>query len=517
MRVRVARKAGFCWGVRRAMDATLETHARFGHQGTVSTLGPLIHNPQALDHLARRGVQETSVGTAMEEGAVIIRAHGIPLEDYRLLVERKKRGSLRITNATCPEVARVHSIIQRHAAKDGFTIILGQVEHAEVVAHCSYAASRCAVIESLEEARVLPDACLDGALVVAQTTFSISDFGAITNYLRTRSDNLSIRDTICPDTFLRQREAADLVRAVEFVVVVGGRSSNNTRHLVEVARQANKPFQWVECAEELDLEPLKGHGEVAVLAGASTPTWTVDEVVEALEQAGHPSRWRAAWRGSQTLQVPIVFGIGLLALSLHHMLGWQSWAGTLLPSAFHLSLCALLPYLDPLGLDSRGKVQAHFLQRNRSLFMIISAVAGATALWAAAVLGPKVIAGTLALAALGLSYLRIRPSNRWGWIRNVPAIRDLGQALSPAFLTILLPRIQGQAASPLRTTATFLICFCPLFAVHALRHLKAFGEDRILGYEILPMAVGSRATRWVAYASATIALGTWATGIRFGW
>ena len=251
MKVIVAKTAGFCWGVRRAMDAVLEASARSG-RGSVQTLGPLIHNPQALELINRRGVAVADHPDAVKDGTVVIRAHGIPIQDLRGLKERARRGELSIVNATCPEVAKVHSKIKKWSPKGYYVIILGTHGHAESVAHQSFAEHGSAIVANLEEARALPDAVLEKALVVAQTTFTVKDFQAISDHIRSRSGACIVENTICEDTWMRQEEARELARTVDFVVVVGGRASSNTKHLAELAVRYGKPVQYVETAAELE-------------------------------------------------------------------------------------------------------------------------------------------------------------------------------------------------------------------------------------------------------------------------
>ena len=478
------------------MDAALESSARFAHQGPVQTLGPLIHNPQALDHLARRGVQEAASTHDLQDGTVIIRAHGVPLEDLRTLSNRRRRNEIRITNGTCPEVARVQSLIRRQAARGGFTIILGQPTHAEVVAHRSFATAGCAIIETPEEARTLFLVSLKGGLVVAQTTFSVAEYEVITSILRERFPDLTLRNTICPDTTLRQEEARKLAQTVDAVVVVGGRTSNNTRHLVEIVREAKKPVQWVECAEELDLETLRGMANIGVLAGASTPTWTVDEVVEALEQAGRRSWLRIAKRILWTLQLPIALGLGLMTMLLHHLMGWSTgWTVPWLPVAFSVSLCAILPYADPLGLGAKGRVQEAFLERNRRWFLGLGWFLELSALVAAAAQGRWVALGTAVLCTLAISYQRFSVPSI---LRRMPGLKDLAPAFAPALLAVGFPWLQGLRTKPGSALIAFSVMFFCALSLHGLRHLRAFHEDRILGREILPVAIGSRATQWLA-------------------
>ena len=149
MKVIVAKTAGFCWGVKRAMDAVLEASAH-GERGTVQTLGPLIHNPQALDLIGQRGVAVAEAPAQVQAGTVVIRAHGIPIQDLRGLKERQAQGELNLVNATCPEVAKVHSRIKKYSPKGYFTVILGSHGHAESVAHRSFAESGSRLVANLE-------------------------------------------------------------------------------------------------------------------------------------------------------------------------------------------------------------------------------------------------------------------------------------------------------------------------------------------------------------------------------
>jgi len=261
MKVIVAKTAGFCWGVRRAMDAVLEASTR-SHAGPVQTLGPLIHNPQALELIGRRGVSVAAAPEDVKNGSVVIRAHGIPIQSLRGLKERQAKGELAIVNATCPEVAKVHSKIKKWSPKGYFTVILGTHGHAESVAHQSFAESGSAIVANMGEARALQDEQLAKVLIVAQTTFTVKDFEEISGYLRTRSRDCITENTICEDTWTRQEEARNLAMTVDSVIVVGGKASSNTKHLAELATHFGKPVQYVETASELDLAALPAAGTV---------------------------------------------------------------------------------------------------------------------------------------------------------------------------------------------------------------------------------------------------------------
>jgi len=502
MNILVAKHAGFCWGVRRAMDAALEASARFGDQGPVQTMGPLIHNPQALEHLSWRGVVEVDPTYEIQQGSVVVRAHGIPQEEWRQLKAHKRQGRLRLSNATCPEVSKVHALIKRYSAKGYFTIILGSEDHAEVIAHRSYASHGHAIVPNLEAAQALPDASLQQALVVAQTTFQVQDFHAIARHFKSRSQGILIKNTICSDTWERQDEARTVASSVDAVIVVGGHQSNNTKHLVEVARSLGKPVQHVESTADLDLEPLKACASIGVLSGASTPNWTVDEVVEALAQARQRRVFlRDLGQLSRILHLPLALGSGLLALALHHRWGWPTHvAGFLLPVTALVGLCALLPYQEPMGLGIKGQVREAFLNRHRKSIQTLGSLGILMALACAATMGLRVWVGTslfvtLALFSPGLPRLK-----------RSSGLKDLSQALAPALLAVGLPGLPFPVQH-LGFWLAFLGVFLLALAAHTFRHLREFQEDRILGREILPVALGLKAARVVAVASSLWGVG----------
>jgi len=487
------------------MDTALEASARFGHCEPVHTLGPLIHNPQALDQLSRRGIREVDQVSEVHHGSIVIRAHGVPLEDLNLLADRRRRREVRIQNGTCPEVARVQSMIRRHALRGGFVIILGQPKHAEILAHRSFATQGCAVIQTCAEADALPDEVLSGALVVAQTTFSVTEFEVLSEGLRTRCPSIRIRRTICPDTFLRQQEARSLAATSDAVVVVGGKASNNTRHLVETAREVCSKVHWVESADELAHLDFHHAKEVAVLAGASTPNWTVEETVETLEAQGEPLRIRWLLRFLQTLHLPEGVLFGALAAWLQQRLGWPgAWAGFWLTMSFLVALSSFAPYFDPLGLDVKGQVQGRFYRKHRfllwgtgGLFAFLS-LGAATAFGLVAMIS-TFISGAVILGGHRLSSLR--------FTRLLPASKDIGLSLLPVWLGIGVPMLHDNAAaSPEAGLAAFAL-FSFALSLHALRHLRAFREDRVLGREILSVAIGSQATKWVAVGLTVASLG----------
>lgn len=275
MNVVIARSAGFCMGVAlalRKLDQALRDHPG----RTVATLGPIIHNPQVLERYQALGVAVATTVADIPEGAVVlVRAHGVP----RPVAETLSRRGHTVVDATCPKVKKAQLLIARHCEAALPLLLFGEPDHPEVQGLMSHAA-QATVFQSLEELTRWP--LPTGPVVLAaQTTQDRAEFSRIAAWLGQRVAGLTVLDTICDATKLRQDEIRQLAGQVDAVVVVGGRSSGNTRRLVQIAAESGRPTWHVETAAELPPE-LGHHGCVGVTAGASTPAWIIDEVVTAL-------------------------------------------------------------------------------------------------------------------------------------------------------------------------------------------------------------------------------------------
>ena len=508
MKIVVAKTAGFCWGVRRAMDAVLEASAR--NRGRVQTLGPLIHNPQALELIGKRGVSVAGTPAEVQSGTVVIRAHGIPIQDLRGLKERQRQGELTVVNATCPEVAKVHSCIKRHSPKGYFTVILGTHGHAESVAHQSFAAHGSVIVSGMDEARALTDAQLEKALVVAQTTFTLKDFQEITEYLGTRARDLIVENTICNDTWTRQQEAKRVAESVDYVIVVGGKNSSNTKHLAELARHYGKPVQFVETASELDLGALGGYGTVGILAGASTPTWLVEEVVDLLEQQGSgPSRFTRFVKAAFGSPFFLSVGAAVMTIGVHHWLGLPpTWQYPLVTGAYVMAMFLLNPYLDPLGLGAKGPARAHLLERNRTALIATGVACLAGALIPAATLGLGSLLMVTLASALGLTYKRgLRFGRAHLRLQAIPASKDLLVALALAIIAAVVPLWHHNWIWDRRAWAGVLLVAALVFARSTIHNLLDMQHDQVMGRETLPIVVGRRAAKGVLLGVLGVALG----------
>lgn len=281
MSVFLAKTAGFCMGVKRAVDTVLDI-ARHKGSEKIYTYGPLIHNPQTVEFLRERGIipikDIEALSASDQNAAIVIRAHGISPS------ERKKirNKGLRIIDATCPKVTHVQAIIRQHAAKDYNILIIGDGDHPEVNGLLGHAGGHGRVIGSLQNVEELP--IMEKVCVVAQTTQNVEEYAAIVRRIRDRFPETVVFNTICDSTEQRQAEVRELAARMEAMVIVGGRNSANTRRLAALSSQQGTPTFHIETADELNDAKLAPYDRIGLSAGASTPNWIIDRVVDRIAE-----------------------------------------------------------------------------------------------------------------------------------------------------------------------------------------------------------------------------------------
>lgn len=281
MNVILAQSSGFCFGVKRAMDMALETGEQAPADESVFTDGPLIHNQQALERLSERGVVPLEKLAESLDGTIIIRSHGITPERRK----RLEQTGAAILDATCPRVHKVQSIIEEHAQKGYFVIIVGDAHHAEVEGLLGYAGDAGMAIQQQND--LPPDLDPDSKVcLVAQTTQNRENFLKLAEQIKQRLRHVEVFDTICNANRRRQEELIQLCPKVDAVVVVGGRHSGNTKRLYEIAQETGVPTFFAETSDDLDREKLEKYQTVGVIGGASTPSWILEDVVKELKRIG---------------------------------------------------------------------------------------------------------------------------------------------------------------------------------------------------------------------------------------
>ena len=275
--IRLAKTAGFCFGVDRAVKLCEEL---LDSGKKVATLGPIIHNDDVVSGLAARGCVIVNEPEETPDGAVlVIRSHGVP----QSVMDRCAALGLEVKDATCPFVSKIHRIVREQGDLGRTVIIAGNPDHHEVLGIVGHCSGRCFVAETMEELQALPIGRDEPVSMVAQTTFSLGKYADFEKYAKKYYTNLTSFDTICSATNMRQTEAAELAQESDCCVVIGGHNSSNTQKLKEVCEQYAPTFR-IENAGELNLKMLTGYQKIGVTAGASTPYLVIKEVLTRMSE-----------------------------------------------------------------------------------------------------------------------------------------------------------------------------------------------------------------------------------------
>jgi 4-hydroxy-3-methylbut-2-enyl diphosphate reductase len=270
MRLFVAKSAGFCFGVRRAMDITLTAVQK--SPKNLYTLGPLIHNPQAVEFIEQLGVKVKNRIENIPKGSVIFRSHGVSLED----IKKAREKGLHIIDATCPIVKKA-KFYAKYLYRHGYSVlIVGDPYHPEVEAIQSYIKDRVEVVNDINSVRRLGP--WEKLGIIAQTTQSFNIFREIVAASLERSKEVRVFNTLCHATMIRQKEAVEIAKKVDCMIVIGGHNSGNTQRLANICGKIQDHTHHIETVRELNPKWLHKKEKIGLTAGASTPLWVIQEV-----------------------------------------------------------------------------------------------------------------------------------------------------------------------------------------------------------------------------------------------
>ncbi len=274
MEVKLAKSAGFCFGVKRAVDTV---YKQVGTGKKIYTLGPIIHNEEVVKDLEEKGVQVLETEQDLEkvkDGTVIIRSHGVPKHVY----ESIKRQKLEYVDATCPFVRKIHKIVEEESGKGNTILIIGNENHPEVAGIRGWSKSEAYVINTAEEAMEFDIPVEKKLCIVSQTTFNYNKFQELVEIISKKRYDIIVLNTICNATEERQQEAREIAKNVDAMIVIGGRHSSNTQKLFEICKKECENTYYIQTLVDLDFDRLKTVGSVGITAGASTPKNIIEEV-----------------------------------------------------------------------------------------------------------------------------------------------------------------------------------------------------------------------------------------------
>ena len=275
MEVRLAKTAGFCFGVQRAVDTVYRQIEEGG--GPIYTYGPIVHNEMVVRELEEKGVRVLNTKEelcALTKGTVIIRAHGVGKHIYDLL---EKKGIL-LVDATCPFVRKIHRIAQREELAGRKILIVGNAEHPEVEGIRGWCEKTSYVVESAAEAQNFSAPLTEKLCIVSQTTFNYNKFEDIVEIISKKGYDIIVLNTICSATEERQTEARQIASEADAMIVIGGKHSSNTQKLFEICKKECGNTYYIQSLDDLDLKTSQSIRCVGITAGASTPNKIIEEV-----------------------------------------------------------------------------------------------------------------------------------------------------------------------------------------------------------------------------------------------
>ena len=276
MEVKRAKTAGFCFGVKRAVDMVYQ-HVKENKDTPIYTYGPIIHNQEVINDMKQKGVEiirDEADLDKIQSGIVIIRSHGVPRRTQELL---EKKG-LTCVDATCPFVKKIHRIVEEESKAGKRIVIIGDANHSEVQGIKGWSESDVTVIRTEEEAEAFEAPVNTEVCVVSQTTFNYNKFKYLVEILSKKNYNISVLNTICSATKERQTEAEGIAKEVDMMIVIGDKQSSNTQKLFEICRNACDNTCYIQTLKDLDMNLLKSVQTVGITAGASTPNNIIEEV-----------------------------------------------------------------------------------------------------------------------------------------------------------------------------------------------------------------------------------------------
>ncbi len=494
MDVKLAQTAGFCMGVKRAVDKVLDI-ARSRNKKKIYTYGPLIHNPQTVDLLKKRGV--IPVGSIDEipagerDSILVVRTHGISPEERRIIKER----GIEILDATCPKVARVQAIIKKHVSRGYTIVIVGDDGHPEIAGLLGYASGRGVIVEKVADIDKIPPS--DKIGIVAQTTQNSNFYAEIVRAIKERFPHAVVFDTICNSTEKRQKEVKDLAAEMDAVVIVGGRNSANTKRLAEISEHQGRPTFLIETAEELKNHPLGLFTRIGVSAGASTPNWIIDRVVNNIGsyRIKGDKKFKnilQLWLFLVRTDIYSAVGAGCLYLASAIIRKSDISPVYFLIAAFYVYAMHVLNRFMDKKAGIIGSLREETYLKHKTFFIAFAVAALLFALILAMTQGIKPFLLLFLISLAGILYHANLLPQRWQIrsLRELPGSKNLFMSLAWAMAAAVLPGFGERFSVSAGMIVAFIFTFAVVFIRSVISDITDMQDDRLVGRETIPVITG---------------------------
>ncbi len=520
MKVVLAKTAGFCMGVKRAMEMVLAESNRTRAQ--LFTYGPLIHNRQVVDMLTSRGIQELDNIDDFHTGEIVIRAHGIP-PDERAAIKAK---GFKILDATCPRVARVQALIRYHTSKGCTAVIVGDKDHAEVKGLIGYSKGHAYIIQEVEDIAKLPDT--EPIVMVAQTTQDGKKFRDIETALKKRFPEALTFNTICDATNQRQHEVAGFKGKAEAIVVVGGKHSGNTQRLFEVAKESGLPTFYVETDKDINEEDFKGITTVGVTAGASTPTWMIKKVTRRLEEIHENKTSPVYWlkrilRFLVLSDLAVAGGAFCLACAAGILAGEKlRLIFPLLSTLYIYAMHVLNRFLDKEASIYNDPERAIFLEKYKDILIPAGCISFLSSILISWTMGWPCFIAIIILSGFGIICTiplvpkSMRAKLIYSRLKDIPGSRSMLEALTWGIAIGILPILSCEYSASPAAILSLAIVFLISYARALFMDLLQTQGDLVVGTNTLPIIIGEKKAITLIYTILCTTVSSIAAGIVTG-
>lgn len=501
MEIKLAKTAGFCMGVRRAVDIVLEM-AQHETGRRIYTYGPLIHSPQTIELLKSRGI--TPVGSIEEisdcqNSVLIIRAHGISPEERKKI----KASGIKIVDATCPKVGYVQAIIKKHAALNYTVIIVGDQEHPEVNGLLGCTGGRGITVATVDEVSKLPG--LDKVCVVAQTTQDLDDYNKIVEKIIERFPGTTVFNTICSSTEQRQAEIITLSGEMDAIFIVGGKNSANTRRLADLARKQQTPAFHIETAEELNDIDLDSYNRIGVSAGASTPNWIIDHVMDKIAEAKSRKLKKVGslfnfWLWVIKADIYSAIGAGCLSLACMQLQKIPIDTSYLAVASFFVYAMHIINRLISRNPgDFLGSFREETYLKHEKAYLSAAVISLFAALLLALKDGllPFGVLFVISLTGVLYSMKVLPPGWRFQSLKDLPGSKNIFTATAWGIVTAVLPAVGKEHTINAALAVAFTFTFGVVFIRSAMSDILEIQSDKLIGRETIPVLIGKELTKTV--------------------
>ncbi|GAB6267667.1 MAG: 4-hydroxy-3-methylbut-2-enyl diphosphate reductase [Smithella sp.] len=498
MEIKLAKTAGFCMGVRRAVDIVLDI-AQHETRRRIYTYGPLIHNPQTIELLKSRGVKpiENIEEIKNKENAIlIIRAHGIAPAERRKI----KESGIKIIDATCPKVGYVQSIIKKHAALDYMVVIVGDKEHPEVDGLLGYAGDHGVIIATLNDVDRL--SCPEKVCVVAQTTQDFDNYSKIVEKIKELCPQAVVFNTICSSTEKRQAEVIAMASEMDAMFIVGGKNSANTRRLADLAQKQQTPSFHIETPAEMENINFIPYNRIGVSAGASTPNWIIDRVMDKIMESQSRKLKSIGillnlWISAIKTDVYSALGAGCLCLACLLLQKIPVTLSSIAIASFFVYAMHVLNRLlsrKPAGLV--GSFREESYHRYGKLYFITALISIMIALALALQKGVLPFVFLFVISLAGIIYsIKILPGE---WqirgLKDLPGSKNIFMSAAWGIVAAILPALSRDFSFHAGLIVAFVFTFGIVFIRSAMSDILEIQSDKLIGQETIPVFFGRKRT-----------------------